>query len=122
MAQASITPNSPSFVKVILRVDNTGGGTAKPQDFDINISGDNYPAPTHFSGSQNGTIVAMTGKGSYSVSVTQNSGSVTYGKSYSEGCHLNTGPIVLGGGSGGSTIKDGEKQTCIVTMVYPIFK
>lgn len=110
--------NRPSFLKVIIRVDNTGGGTAKPSDFTAQILADNDPNPGLATGSENGTIVAMTGSGTYGINMIQYNKSVpTYGVSFSGDCKLTPEKLTLAGG----TINSGDKQTCIITMIFPGF-
>lgn len=111
----TVTPNIPSFVKVVVRVNNTGGGTAQPSDFRVYLLGDNNPSPGLFDGSEEGTIVSMTGKGEYTVDIIQDYSNVNYGESFSGDCVLDS----LGRGS--ASIDEGERQTCIATMVFPSF-
>lgn len=105
----------PSFLKVVVRVDNTGGGTAKPTDFEIFIHANNNPDPWHLYGSDSGTVVAMTGRGTYEVDVRQDSLKTKYGKFFSGDCKLNES------GNGSDSINSGDKKTCIVTMTFPNF-
>jgi hypothetical protein len=114
----TVNPDEPSFLKVIVNVINTGGGTASPGDFDITIYGNN-PHPSSFKGSQAGTISTMGG-GKYSVSVSQGSDDVPYGTKYSGDCALNQG-LYTNLGYGGGSLAPGEKNTCTVTMIYPNF-
>jgi hypothetical protein len=95
----SVLPGSVTFLKVITKVDNTNGGTKKPSDFTVSVSG-NKPSPKSFSGSSSGTSVTLR-SGSYSVSVAKMSG---YSTSYSSGCS--------GTASGGVPIK------CTITNKY----
>jgi len=95
----SVLPGSVTFLKVITKVDNTNGGTKKPSDFTVSVSG-NKPSPKSFSGSSSGTSVTLR-SGSYSVSVDKMSG---YSTSYSSGCS--------GTASGGVPIK------CTITNKY----
>src|SRR5215831_16918997 len=74
-------PGSTTFLSVITKVDNTNGGTKKPSDFTISVSG-NSPSPKSFSGSSSGTPVTLKA-GSYSVSASSVPG---YTTSYSSGC------------------------------------
>jgi hypothetical protein len=97
-AGGSSTSNSTSpigsstFLKVITKVDNSKGGTAKPSDFTIMVSGKS-PSPKSFPGSSSGTSVTLkTGK--YKVT---GSGPTGYTTSYSSGCS--------GTASGGAPIK-----------------
>ncbi|HET7147188.1 MAG TPA: hypothetical protein VFI73_01705 [Candidatus Nitrosopolaris sp.] len=69
---------SQTFLTVTTKVN---GGTKKPSDFTINVSG-NSPSPKSFSGSSSGTTVTLFG-GSYKVTESGNSG---YSPSYSSGC------------------------------------
>jgi Prealbumin-like fold domain len=55
---------------VIMKVDNTKGGTKKPSDFSISVSG-NSPSPKSFYGSSDGIVVALR-DGPYTVDVPQN--------------------------------------------------
>jgi hypothetical protein len=72
---------SSTFLKVITKVDNTKGGTAKPSDFTITVSGKS-PTPTSFSGSSSGTSVTLKA-GKYKVT---GSGLTGYTTKYSSGC------------------------------------
>ena len=83
---------SSTFLKVITKVDNSKGGTAKPSDFTISVSGKS-PSPKSFSGSSSGTSVTLKA-GKYKVT---GSGPSGYNIAYSSGCS----DIV----SGGSPIK-----------------
>jgi hypothetical protein len=116
--------NSPSFLKVTVRVDNTGGGTAKPSDFWVRTYGDNNPRPMDFDGSEEGTIVVMNGRGTYSIDVFQkDSVTTTYGKSFSGDCKLNSRATTDYGSQGEAdgTINSGDRLTCIATMIFPGF-
>jgi hypothetical protein len=106
----------PFFLRVTVRVDNTGGGTAKPSDFTVTVGGDNNPNPYMFDGSAEGTVVAMTGDGIYFVNIDQKTGvTPSYGVTFSGDCKLNES------GSGTSNIAAGDRNTCIATMIYPGF-
>jgi Prealbumin-like fold domain len=85
-------PGSTTFLSVIAKVDNTNGGTKKPSDFTITVSG-NSPSPKSFSGSSSGTSVTLQ-PGRYSVSGSSISG---YSTTYSSACS--------GTASGGVPIK-----------------
>ncbi|MDQ6864852.1 MAG: hypothetical protein M3044_13650, partial [Thermoproteota archaeon] len=74
-------PGSTTFLSVITNVDNTNGGTKKPSDFTITVSG-NSPSPSTFSGSSSGTSVGLKA-GIYKVVASPISG---YTASYSSGC------------------------------------
>ena len=116
--------NRPSFLKVIVRVDNTGGGTAKPSDFWVRTYGDNHPQPFEFDGSENGTVVAMNGQGAYSIDVFQrDSVTTTYGKSFSGDCKLDSSLTTdyASSGEADGTINSGDRLTCTVTMIFPGF-
>ena len=88
-----------TFLNVITKVDNTNGGTKKPSDFIITVSG-NCPSPRIFSGSSSGTSVRL-GSGDYEV--TENS-MPDYSASYSPACY--------GTATGGVPIK------CVITNQY----
>jgi hypothetical protein len=108
--------NGPAFLKVIVRVDSTGGGTAKSSDFRVTILGDNNPKPSMFDGSAEGTIASMTGDGYYEIIVAQKSNATaSYGLTFSGDCKLNES------GRGTSNITAGDRNTCIATMIYPGF-
>src|SRR6476661_549684 len=92
-------PGSETFLNVVTEVDNTNGGTKKPSDFAITVSG-NSPSPSSFSGSSSGTSVTLK-DGKYSVTSSSPSG---YSPSYSSGCS--------GTASGGVPIK------CNITNKY----
>ncbi len=81
-----------TFLNVITKVDNSNGGTKKPSDFTITVSG-NSPKPRTFSGSSDGTSVTLR-SGTYEV--TENS-IPDYSTSFSSGCS--------GTASGGVPIK-----------------
>jgi hypothetical protein len=49
---------SSTFLNVITKVDNTKGGTNKPSDFTMTVSGKS-PSPKSFSGSTSGTPVTL---------------------------------------------------------------
>jgi len=71
-------PGSQTFLTVTTKVN---GGTKKPSDFTVTVSGNN-PSPKSFSGSSSGTSVTLFG-GSYKVTESGTSG---YSPSYSSGC------------------------------------
>ncbi|MDQ6865371.1 MAG: hypothetical protein M3044_16285 [Thermoproteota archaeon] len=83
---------SSTFLKVITIVDNTKGGTKKPSDFTIMVSGKS-PSPKSFSGSSSGTSVTLSA-GKFKVTGV---GPTGYNIAYSSGCS--------GTASGGSPIK-----------------
>ena len=93
-------PGSLTFLNVITEVDNANGGTKKPSDFTISVSG-NSPSPKSFSGSSSGTSVTL-GSGSYRV--TKENNIPGYSTSYSSDCS--------GNANGGVPIK------CTVTNQY----
>ena len=112
--------NLPAFVNVILHVNNTGGGTAIPSDFNV-VEYGTHANPGMFAGSEKGTIVAMD-PGSYSLSIIPNKNlNTTYGTSYSGSCALNMGWYETMG-MGGAKIRAGEKQICTITEIFPNFK
>jgi Prealbumin-like fold domain len=86
-------PGSLTFLNVITEVDNANGGTKKPSDFTITVSGNN-PSPKSFPGSSSGTPVTLR-SGSYKV--TEDNSITGYSTSYSSGCS--------GDASGGVPIK-----------------
>jgi hypothetical protein len=86
-------PGSLTFLNIITEVDNANGGTKKPSDFTISVSG-NSPSPKSFSGSSSGTSVTLR-SGSYKV--TKDNSFTGYSTSYSSGCS--------GTASGGVPIK-----------------
>jgi Prealbumin-like fold domain len=94
-------PGSTTFLSVVTKVDNTNGGTRKPSDFTITVSG-NSPKPKSSSGSSLGTSVTLQ-PGKYSVSESAISG---YTTTYSSGCS--------GTASGGVPIK------CTITNQYTL--
>src|ERR671922_80702 len=65
-------PGSTTFLNVVTKVDNTNGGTKKPSDFTITVSG-NSPKPASFAGSSSGISVTLQ-PGKYSVSASSVSG------------------------------------------------
>ncbi len=92
-------PGSTTFLSVITNVDNTNGGTKKPSDFTITVSG-NSPSPSTFSGSSSGTSVTLQA-GKYTISESSIS---EYTTTYSSGCS--------GTASGGVPIN------CTITNLY----
>jgi len=97
--QYTSPPGSTTFLNVVTKVDNTNGGTKKPSDFTITVSG-NSPKPSTFSGSSSGTSVGLKA-GIYKVVASPISG---YTASYSSGCSGTT--------SGGVPIN------CTITNLY----
>jgi hypothetical protein len=93
------TPGSTTFLNVITNVDNSNGGTKKPSDFTISVSG-NSPSPKFFSGSSSGTSVALNA-GKYRVAGIGPSG---YTIAYASGCS--------GTASGGTPLK------CTISASY----
>src|ERR1051326_1592590 len=115
--------NLPAFVKVVVRVNNTGGGKAQAYNFTISVTGNKYPTPSSFDGSVKGTIVAMEA-GNYSIAITPKNSvnsTYTYGTSSSGNCALYVG-YFTNLGQGGAKIRAGEKQVCIVTETFPNFQ
>ena len=53
-AQGTNVDDQPAFIKFIGLVNNTGGGTAQPSDFRVDVTA---AYPSFFYGSENGTIV-----------------------------------------------------------------
>jgi hypothetical protein len=90
---------SSTFLNVITKVDNSKGGTSKPSDFTITVSGKS-PSPKSFSGSSSGTSVTLKA-GKYKVT---GSGPSGYTTKYSSGCS--------GTASGGVPIK------CTISASY----
>jgi hypothetical protein len=90
---------SSTFLNVITKVDNSKGGTSKPSDFTISVSGKS-PSPKSFSGSSSGTSVTLKA-GKYKVT---GSGPSSYTTKYSSGCS--------GTASGGAPIK------CTISASY----
>jgi hypothetical protein len=108
----------PSFLKVVILVDNTGGGSAKSSDFTVYITGPS-PSPGSVHGSEDGSIVAMDLSGIFGVDVTpKDPVNANYGKSYSGDCKYDVDDVVTAYEGYGS-IKVGDKKTCIITMVAP---
>jgi hypothetical protein len=90
---------SSTFLNVITKVDNSKGGTAKPSDFTITVTGKS-PSPKSFSGSSSGPSVTLKA-GKYKVI---GSGPSGYTTKYSSGCS--------GTASGGVPIK------CTISMSF----
>jgi len=85
-------------VLVYVQVINNQNASYTPSNFQVQISGQSA-SPSTFAGSQNGTLVTLTGGSGYSVTVPQSMG---YTPSYSAGC---------------SGIAYANQQaTCVVTM------
>jgi hypothetical protein len=120
ITQPPSNSTAPAFLKVTVRVDNTGGGTAVPSDFRIDIASSDNPSPSRFQGSQDGTIVTLNA-GDYSVESSHDVNGITYGTAYSGDCVLNKGYYTDSGYAGG-LLHGGDRQTCIVTEIYPNFK
>jgi hypothetical protein len=103
-----------AFMKVIMLVNNTGGGTAQPSDFTIRVDG--AAEPWNFVGSHKGTLV-LVGPGTHEVSMLYGIivNEVPYAIEFSGNCvtkSLTTGEIA---------IKPGDRKTCIITATYPNF-
>src|ERR671938_506162 len=78
------TPSAPIGSKTFLTVTTkVSGGTSKPSDFIVSVSGNN-PSPKSFSGSSSGTSVTLKA-GGYQV-IEENDGTAGYSVSYSSGC------------------------------------
>jgi uncharacterized repeat protein (TIGR01451 family) len=88
-------PPAKAKLIVIKKVENIHGGTAKPSDFTINVSGNN-PVPASFQGSESGTEVLLDA-GNYSVSEVLRSG---YTPTFSSDCS--------------GTISSGQTKTCTI--------
>jgi hypothetical protein len=105
---------NPAFLKVIVLVNNTGGGTAQPSDFSVWI--DDPAEPNSFVGLIKGTIV-LAGPGTHEISINDIIiNNVPYALEFSGNCvgiGLQTGEVV---------IKPGDKKTCIITASYPNFE
>ena len=102
----------PAFLKVIVHVNNTGGGTAQPSDFRVDVIPGN---PSYFYGSEEGTIVAVE-NGNHSVLSPFNTvNGATYGTSFSGAC------IHSGQDQARVSIGPGEKEICTITKIYPNF-
>jgi hypothetical protein len=114
----AVSTNEPAFLKVIVRVNNTGGGTAVPSDFDITVIGDNV-SPSNFKGSDNGTIVSLA-PGDFYVMSSKIINGISYGTSFSGDCAYRSEQPY--GGTGAGHIRGGERKTCIVTEIYPNFQ
>ena len=111
-AQGTNVDEQPAFIKLVVLVNNTGGGTAQPSDFRVDVIPGN---PSYFYGSENGTIVAVE-KGNHSVLSASNTiQGVTYGTTFSGDCVPTTQD------NAEVSINSGEKKTCTITKVYPNF-
>ncbi len=84
---------------VTTKVDNTNGGTKKPSDFTISVTG-NSPTPSSFSGSSLGNTVTLK-PGTYSVT---ESSILGYTATYSSGCS--------------GSISAGQTLSCTVANEY----
>ena len=92
-------PGATTFLSVITNVDNTNGGTKKPSDFTVSVTG-NGPKPSSSSGSSSGTSVTIQ-PGTYSVTVSSIPG---YTSVFSPGCS--------------GSISAGQTISCIITNQY----
>jgi hypothetical protein len=109
------------FLKVIVLVNNTGGGSAQPSDLSVTIENPDGGAaytkvdPTNYDGSTNGTISSAV-QGTYLVDLGNN---VIKGEPYSLDF---SGDCVGKGLSWGEVrVQPGDKKTCIVTASYVRF-
>jgi hypothetical protein len=102
-----------AFLKVILIVNNTGGGTAQPADFSIYVDG--AAEPSYFPGSTKGKIV-LVGPGTHQVYMTSTIvNEVPYALDFSGNC------VSKGLKEGEVAIKSGDRKTCIINASYPNF-
>jgi hypothetical protein len=103
----------PSFLKVIVLVNNTGGGTAQPSDFMVNLG---YGAqPSMIYGSSKG-IVSNVGQGTLRMMVfAAGANNKAYALEFSGDC------TSTGLRSAEVGIQPGDKKTCIITATYPNF-
>jgi len=113
----------PSYLKVVVLVNNTGGGTAKPSDFKVDLDEDNSGVllptnnaqPSSFAGSAKGVISVLL-PGKYIVKIDNLIINDTpYSLDFSGDC--------LGKGLTGAevVIQPSDKKTCIITASYPNF-
>ncbi len=104
-----INPTTPGEVIITKNVINQGGGTNKPSDFTISVSGNN-PSPASFSGSTDGITVQLRA-GKFSVieegPISSDYVPGKYTPNYSADCN--------------GTIKSGETKNCIITNKYNPF-
>ena len=110
--------NKPAFLKIIVRVNNTGGGNASPSDFRFSLLGtDTF----QIYGSESGTIVTLSNGGHYTIyPSTKVVDGVAYGFSVSGGdCRYDNNSFL--GASAVGTIKPGGKHICIITEIAPNF-
>ncbi|MDP9288551.1 MAG: hypothetical protein M3P08_10165, partial [Thermoproteota archaeon] len=84
---------------VTTKVDNTNGGTKKPSDFTISVTG-NSPKPSSFSGSSLGSTITLK-PGTYSIT---ESSVLGYTATYSSGCS--------------GSISAGQTVSCTVANEY----
>jgi hypothetical protein len=111
--QNVVAASGPAFLKVIVLVNNTGGGTAQPSSFEIYIDGD--AEPPYITGSQKGSISLLT-PGTHTIEVRNIIiSNIPYSTEFSGNC------IGKGLKSGEIAIKPGDKKTCIITLSYPNF-
>jgi YVTN family beta-propeller protein len=103
------TPGLLSKIIVTKKVINQGGGTDKPSDFAISVSGNN-PSPATFSGSADGVTVQLRA-GKYSIieegPISSDYVPGKYTPNYSADCN--------------GTIKASEIKNCIITNKYNPF-
>jgi hypothetical protein len=110
--------NKPAFLKIVVRVNNTAGGTATPSDFQFSLLGTDA---FRIYGSETGTIVTLPNGGHYSIfPVTKVVNGIAYGFAVSGGdCRYEYNSFL--GATASGTIKPGEKHTCVITEIAAFF-
>ena len=110
----------PAFLKVLVLVNNTGGGNAQPSDFYVTIvNTDAFGGmafgkvdPPSYEGSTNGTLSSAL-QGTYGVDLGNN---IIKGEPYS--IDFSGDCVGKGLAYGEVRIQQGDKKTCIVTASY----
>lgn len=108
----------PAFLKVLVLVNNTGGGDAQPSDLHVSIlTSDGSSAmgsvkPDNYDGSTNGTLSSAV-PGVYTVDLGNN---IIKGEPYS--IDFSGDCVVKGTSYGEIRIQPGDKKTCIITASY----
>jgi len=114
----AVGANEPAFVKVVVLVNNTGGGTAQPSDFLVQLGlGYGSADPWSFDGSSKGTVSHVP-PGTLPIHVSRNTQieNIPYSIQFSGDC---VGKSEFAAGQ--IAISPGDKKTCIISAIYPNF-
>jgi len=112
----AITNGTPSFIKFIIKVDNTGGGAARAGDFSLSLAGPEI-TPNYISGFTNSTngsaaTISRALPGTYTIKANVNG---PYTIHFSGDCMQTSSE------QGKIVVKPGVKLTCTVTASYVNF-